>query len=727
MTDTGDEREFTITGTATSTGGKPGPQGEQGEPGPMGPEGPMGPPGPMGPRRYPRAARCAGYGRRRRRSSPYVNVKDFGAKGDYGTLYTDDTEAIQAAIDHAINTGIYTVYMPEGRYLTTDTLHLGRGDFYTTVEFAGCGGAMLSTEGPKADTTIYAGSPIGRSSTFNAATARECAASTSSGIRKRSTPLTLICTTLPTGPILPTISCLTARTIRRRRSAAWPSTAIAASRRPILIPVNTASSTAPDASSSIAGSPAWWSALRCRPTPMATATFAIFLTPAFGNMRTGVAIGNTQARHNNFDSCTFGMVHTCIDGLNYGRYVSDSKPASGAGMIAGSYNNISLQFSYQFILGHPGWVYPIDITGFYTEGGVRIGDMGGVSVVTFRNCHFFLVPEGFNQPVVNFYREPIFRGNAVFDSCWIGGGYLWHFTENARFTDCRITSGGEGKSPAEAAAITAWGGVFCDTREPPFRNTYLRLNTRGHTEVTDREPYDGYDGYNVGVCMWSKGFIPATGGGINPIHQHYDLSLWQGVGSIGAANPKMVGRTFTFDPQGGRGFRPGDVLHFVGGVWFYVENQSEEPPYLVTANALTDVAWDGTDYRMLVDDPLAGNQLLYFPSNALDVDPGVIYWPPIFMETEAGNPIIYFVTADGMPLRGQRSSPWIASCYGPARIRRCSATRCRFPPGPTSRSSKTTRSPCALTPCSPAPGRLRQGSSASNDRSRRALVLPRKP
>ena len=62
------------------------------------------------------------------------------------------------------------------------------------------------------------------------------------------------------------------------------------------------------------------------------------------------------------------------------------------------------------------------------------------------------------------------------------------------------------------------------------------------------------------------------------------------------------------------------------------------------------MAWDGTDYRMLVDDPLAGNQLLYFPSNALDVDPGVIYWPPVFMETEAGNPIIYFVTADGMSI-----------------------------------------------------------------------------
>jgi len=30
MTDTGDERQFSITGTATSTGGKPGPQGEPG-------------------------------------------------------------------------------------------------------------------------------------------------------------------------------------------------------------------------------------------------------------------------------------------------------------------------------------------------------------------------------------------------------------------------------------------------------------------------------------------------------------------------------------------------------------------------------------------------------------------------------------------------------------------------------------------------------------------------
>ena len=98
--------------------------------------------------------------------------------------------------------------------------------------------------------------------------------------------------------------------------------------------------------------------------------FIDFSHTAFGNMRTGVAIGNTQARHNNFDDCTFGIVHTCIDGTSYGRYVTADRPASGAGMISGSYNNISLQFSYQFLLGHPGWVYPIHISNFYTEGGV---------------------------------------------------------------------------------------------------------------------------------------------------------------------------------------------------------------------------------------------------------------------------------------------------------------------------------------------------------------------
>ena len=54
-------------------------------------------------------------------SSYYLNVKDFGAEG-HGS--TDDTAAIQAAIDYAYDNKIATVYMPSGKYKTTGSIWL---------------------------------------------------------------------------------------------------------------------------------------------------------------------------------------------------------------------------------------------------------------------------------------------------------------------------------------------------------------------------------------------------------------------------------------------------------------------------------------------------------------------------------------------------------------------------------------------------------------------------
>lgn len=82
------------------------------------------------------------------RFADMVNVRDFGAKGDG---VTDDTEAIQAALQANFDRDGGTVFVPAGTYVLTDTLYLGgntnfvlgdgvtlkRGAAYTAM-FANC-------------------------------------------------------------------------------------------------------------------------------------------------------------------------------------------------------------------------------------------------------------------------------------------------------------------------------------------------------------------------------------------------------------------------------------------------------------------------------------------------------------------------------------------------------------------------------------------------------------
>lgn len=66
----------------------------------------------------------------KKKARDVLNVKDFGAKGDGST---DDTAAIQAAIDYAVAAGRRSVYFPAGTYIVTSPLYAQVETGTTTV------------------------------------------------------------------------------------------------------------------------------------------------------------------------------------------------------------------------------------------------------------------------------------------------------------------------------------------------------------------------------------------------------------------------------------------------------------------------------------------------------------------------------------------------------------------------------------------------------------------
>jgi len=87
--------------------------------------------------------------------SQYVSVKDFGAVGNGST---DDTAAIQAAVNYVASLSGATLYFPSGNYKTTSTIS-SSGSFFGLFG-SGAGGATIAPTFGNADIFSFSGNWI---------------------------------------------------------------------------------------------------------------------------------------------------------------------------------------------------------------------------------------------------------------------------------------------------------------------------------------------------------------------------------------------------------------------------------------------------------------------------------------------------------------------------------------------------------------------------------------
>ena len=156
-------------------------QGPQGEQGPAGADGTQGEQGPQGEQGIQGIQGIQGF-----IANGIVSVKEYGATGN-GT--TDDTTAIQAAIDYAIANNLKTIYIPSGVYVIAGTLNVaGLAAFDLSFVGAGPGrdgrGVSLvkTTAGYIFDVDLTYAAAAWRAVNFSGITFRGEATQTASGV-----------------------------------------------------------------------------------------------------------------------------------------------------------------------------------------------------------------------------------------------------------------------------------------------------------------------------------------------------------------------------------------------------------------------------------------------------------------------------------------------------------------------------------------------------------------
>jgi hypothetical protein len=377
-----------------------------------------------------------------------VNCKAFGAKADavdstpfnggtghYGTVTitgTDNTAAIQSAINFALRKKIRTVFLPSGSYKTTGTLHLGWGDTFYSINFEG-------------DFFAYAQGFPGTQIMFTA-TDRQCldiAGGRQTSVKgiyfffaqnfywvfnnvwvvRNGDPLAPW--SLPSSPsgwvdpaltnALATNAPIAAVTVDGF-AGAQPSPHYPA----VAYPPWTGLSTQYNKNAFSSGVQiigcyfsGWPVAFALGVNTVSQGDFTVIHDCIISVGAFGISINNTQSRNVDVHNIIFQFLHTLLDNMSFG---------VGAGEWAGPISNLSGGECYQ-IFQFNGNAGPLEISHVYSEGGLRrLGvwfSYAGLKlsnwIVTFDDSQYAA-----ERALLECY---VYSGEVVFERCEIGSHY----------------------------------------------------------------------------------------------------------------------------------------------------------------------------------------------------------------------------------------------------------------------------------------------------------------
>lgn len=577
---------------------------------------------------------------------------DFDAKGDD---WTDDWPAIQGAIDYALQNFIGVVVMPVGTYRTSDTIHLGYGvgdtagnNGYNTIQLKG-----VVQYGHGADTALgkarvrikpqFTDRPV-----VNIQGGRESGGEdiwiegptnlsvTSWGPNERADEANYI----PAGYKNWSRAPFCGVCIDGYSGTADPT-------NPYPTPTYPAYMTPPaSAYGRNSSSNCYWR--RCRidrtlvgiavqPNSDANGDFMDFSQTSIYECRSGVAIGNTQARSTNYKNMRFGGVHTCIDGLTYKN--------SGGGNISGCMDNIHCDYCYQLLWYDATWSKPVVVTNFYSEVMSIIGGSQNRGFdATFIGGQYNLTQAKHtgsrDGTVLSARYDEVWRGTyAKFIGCKLEPTYFLNIPNTfARFENCSIhlDTGAPYPPDDEKKAMWSWfGGAILGGELGKRQAGPQFMDCRVSRPDGNGGEYNVGDAQNHNI-FWSGG-LAASG------WLPYICTMAGRGEAFSLSSVTWTGRTMTGHSSTGYHI-VGDVFRDDKGDWIVITAITDPGTggRDIEGKLLTGYSYDGTNYTKL-NPTYTSSTLYYFPMTSLDVLNNEF----LFMVTTAGSPTITFINGNG--------------------------------------------------------------------------------